>query len=132
LLGALPPDETVQPFPLNRPRLWDEKLALASDKPKEKLTIKSALTSPTGRLVGLGLVGVAVIAAVVFGLILPNNNPLAPHILATPGPSPTFTLTPTFVNATEQAAGGKRHARPTIGTAARASYAYASVRQHAA
>lgn len=107
LLGALPPDESVQPFPLNRPRLWDEKLALASDRPKEKLTLRSALASPTGRLVGFGIVGIAVIAAVVFGLILPGNNPLAPRIIITPGPSPTFTLTPTFVNATERAATGR-------------------------
>ena len=29
LHGALPPDENVQPFPLNRPRAWEEKLLLA-------------------------------------------------------------------------------------------------------
>ena len=107
LLGALPPDESVQPFSLNRPRLWEEKLGLATDKPKEKRTLRTMLASPTGRLVGFGLVGVAVIVAVVFGLILPNNNPLAPRIVFTPGPSPTFTLTPTFVNATEKAPVGR-------------------------
>ena len=74
LLGALPPDESVQPFPLNRPRLWDEKLALASDKPKEKLTFKRAITSPAGRLIGFGIVGLAVLTVVVFGLILPNRS----------------------------------------------------------
>ena len=107
LLGALPPDESVQPFPLNRPRLWDEKLALASDRPKEKLTLRSAITGPTGRLIGFGVVGIAVIAVVVFGLILPNSSRLAPRIFFTPGPSPTYTLTPTFVNATEQAPAGR-------------------------
>jgi tetratricopeptide (TPR) repeat protein len=103
LLGALPPDESVQPFPLNRPRLWEEELKLASEKPKEKRTFKSVITSPVGRLAGFGLVGVAVIAAVVFGLILPNSNPLAPRAVNTAGPSPTFTLTPTSINATGQA-----------------------------
>lgn len=103
LLGALPPDESVQPFPLDRPRLWDEELALAGDKPKEKRTFKSVISSPAGRLVGFGVIGVAVIAVVVFGLILPNNNPLAPRAANTAGPSPTYTLTPTFVNATGQA-----------------------------
>src|ERR1051325_6541747 len=28
LHGALPPDETIQPFPVNRPRPWEEKLLL--------------------------------------------------------------------------------------------------------
>ena len=68
LMGALPPDESIQPFPLNRPRLWEEKLGLASDKPKEKLTIKRVLASPVGRLAGLGVIGIAVLALVVFGL----------------------------------------------------------------
>jgi len=107
LLGALPPDESVQPFSLDRPRLWEEKLGLATDKPKEKRTLRTILASPTGRLAGFGLLGIAIIAAVVFGLILPNSNPLAPRIVFTPGPSPTFTLTPTFVNETEQVPTGR-------------------------
>jgi tetratricopeptide (TPR) repeat protein len=103
MLGALPPDESVEPFSLDRPRLWEEKLALASEKPREKRTFKNIITSPVGRLAGFGLIGIAVIAAVVFGLILPNNNPLVPRSANTAGPSPTFTLTPTFINATAQA-----------------------------
>ncbi len=103
LLGALPPDESVQPFSLDRPRLWDEKLALDSDKAKEKKTFKSIVTSPVGRLAVFGLIGVTVIAAVVFGLILPNRNTFSRGPTYTPGPSPTFTMTPTFINATEQA-----------------------------
>jgi tetratricopeptide (TPR) repeat protein len=107
LLGALPPDEDVQPFSLDRPRLWEEKLGLATDQPKEKRTLRTILTSPTGRLAGFGLLGIAIIVAVVFGLILPNANPLTPRIVFTPGPSPTFTLTPTFANATEQVPTGR-------------------------
>ena len=107
LLGALPPDESVQPFPLNRPRLWEEKLGLAGDKPKEKLTIKSLLTSPTGRLAGFGTIGIAVLALVVFGLIVPNRSRLAPRIFFTAGPPLTYTLTPTFINATEQVPTGR-------------------------
>jgi tetratricopeptide (TPR) repeat protein len=103
LLGALPPDESVQPFPLNHPRLWDEELTLASDKPKEKRTFKSVMTSPVGRLAGLGIIGIAIISLVVFGFVLPNNNPLAPRLARPTGPTPTYTLTPTFVNATVQA-----------------------------
>jgi len=103
ILGALPPDESVRPFSLDRPRQWDEKLALDSDKPKEKKTFKSIITSPTGRLVGFGLVGAALIAFVVFGLILPNRTVFTPRSTNTPGPSPTYTLTPTFVNVTGRA-----------------------------
>jgi len=107
LLGALPPDESVQPFPLNRPRLWEEKLGLVTDKPKEKRTLRTMLSSPAGRLVGFGSIGLAVIAAVVFGLILPNTGSLAPQVVYTIGTPLTFTLTPTFVNATEQAPTGR-------------------------
>lgn len=103
LLGALPPDEGVQPFPLDHPRLWEEKLILASEKPKEKRTFKSVITSPVGRLAGFGLIGIAVIAAVVFGLILPNQDRFTPRAVNTAGPSPTYTLTPTSINATGQA-----------------------------
>ena len=102
LMGALPPDESVQPFSLNRPRLWDEELALATDKPKEKRTFKGMITSPVGRLAGLGLVGLAVIGAVVFGLILPNNKPRAVRNTPIPVSEATFTFTPTFVNAPTQ------------------------------
>lgn len=107
LMGALPPDESIQPFSLNRPRLWEEKLGLAGEKPKEKPTIKGFLMSPVGRLAGLGTLGVAILALVVFGLIVPNRERLAPSIFFTAGPSPTYTLTPTFVNATEQTPTGK-------------------------
>jgi tetratricopeptide (TPR) repeat protein len=107
LLGALPPDENVQPFQLNRPRLWEEKLGLAGDKPKEKLTVRRLLTSPAGRLAGFGVIGIAVITLVVFGLIVPNGKRLVQRITFTPGPSPTYTLTPTFVNAPEQVPTGR-------------------------
>src|SRR5215211_1240237 len=36
LHGALPADESVQPFPVNRPRAWEEKLLLAHEKPRLK------------------------------------------------------------------------------------------------
>jgi len=106
LMGALPPDESVQLFSLNRPRLWEEELALVGDKPREKRTIKGIITSPVGRLAGLGLVGLAVIVAVVFGFILPNSRPSTTQKIPTPDAISTFTQTPTFVNApTEPTAG---------------------------
>ncbi len=98
LLGALPPDESVQPFPLNRPRLWDEKLALATDQPKES-GLKALFSNPAVRLAGFSVLGVVLMGAVIAGLIL-SRTPRALPPTHTPGPSPTYTLTPTFVNAT--------------------------------
>src|SRR5258708_12948947 len=50
LLGAMPPDENVQPFPLNRPRAWEEKLLLAHEqappKPPSNPYIPLPLTVP--------------------------------------------------------------------------------------
>src|SRR5215216_4950872 len=101
LHGALPPDDTVQPFPLNRPRAWEEKLLLAHEKPKPKgwAAIKA---SPVARLGGFVVLGVVLIGAVVFGLIIPNANQGTRPATSTPGPSPTFTRTPTALNATGQ------------------------------
>ena len=51
LLGALSPDETIQPFPMNRPRAWEEKLLLAHEKPKER-GVRVAMRSPAVRQIG--------------------------------------------------------------------------------
>src|SRR6266487_1663802 len=109
LHGALPPDETIQPFQVNRPRAWEEKLLLAHEKPKLKgwAAVKA---SPEARLSGFVALGAVLIGAVVFGFILPRVNQDLGPATATPGPSPTYTLTPTALNATGQPA--------VIGTAA--------------
>jgi tetratricopeptide (TPR) repeat protein len=102
LHGALPPDETIQPFPVNRPRAWEEKLLLAHEKPKLKgwAAVKA---SPLARFGGLLVLGAVLIGAVVFGFIVPRLNQVGPPT-ATPGPSPTYTLTPTALNATGEPA----------------------------
>src|ERR1041385_8422172 len=100
LHGALPPDETIQPFPVNRPRAWEQKLLLAHEKPKPKgwAAVKA---SPVARLGGFLALGAVLIGAVVFGFIIPRMNQVLPPTV-TPGPSPTYTLTPTALNATGQ------------------------------
>ena len=101
LLGATPPDENVQPFPVNHPRAWEESLKLAHEKPKDR---KPFLQRPLVRLAGLSVAGLAVLSLVFFGFILPNRDQLTFGPTATStGPTPTFTLTPTSVNATAAA-----------------------------
>lgn len=99
LLGALAPDENVQPFPMNRPRTWEEKLLLAHEKPREK-GMRAFVQSPAARLLGIVTIGAAMIAMVVYGFVLPRQSNIAPTETNTPGPSPTFTATPTLIGAT--------------------------------
>ena len=101
LLGAIPPDENVQPFSLNHPRAWEEKLLLAHEQPQSKGTSR-----PVARLAAIIVVGVIVVGLAIGCLLLPrrNANPFFRIFdTNTPGASPTFTLTPTFVNQTLQA-----------------------------
>jgi len=99
LLGGLAPDENVQPFQLNRPRHWENDLLLAHEKPKEK---GAGGRSPAARIAGIMLLGVIAIAAAAYLFYLSPRATqfFRPLSAATAGASPTFTLTPTFVNAT--------------------------------
>ena len=98
LLGALTPDESIQPFPMNRPRAWEEKLLLANETPKEK-GFKAFVKSPIARLAFVLLIGAGLISAVIFGFVLPRRSTVKPTATNTPGPSPTFTATPTLFGA---------------------------------
>ena len=100
LLGALPPDENVQPFPVNHPRAWEQQLILAHERPREK---KPVLSNPLVRLAGLGVIGIALCGLVYFMFVLPRIPRTSVIPTFTFGPSPTFTLTPTALNATAQA-----------------------------
>src|SRR5512133_1034608 len=101
LHGALPADETIQPFPVNRPRAWEEKLLLAHEKPKLK-GWAAVRASPVARIGGFIALGAVIVSAVVFGFIIPRLGQGSAIATNTPGPSPTWTLTPTSVNATGQ------------------------------
>jgi hypothetical protein len=70
LLGAMPADDTVQPFAVNRPRTWEEKLLLAHEKPKLKgwAAVKA---SPFVRLGLVILLVGAVAGGVTFGFLIP-------------------------------------------------------------
>jgi tetratricopeptide (TPR) repeat protein len=113
LHGALPPDDGVQPFPLNRPRAWEEKLMLAHEMPKEK-GLRAATTNPAARLAGVVALGVIICGLAVYGIYGTHAIRFTPINQGTAGPSPTYTLTPTFanVNTTQKPAATKRGPTP--------------------
>lgn len=94
LLGALPPDDTAPPFPLNHPRAWDQDLRLAHE-PLRPRGLRAFLASPAGRLTVLGGIGLLICGLISLALWAPRA---ASNRLPTPGPSPTFTLTPTPID----------------------------------
>jgi len=109
LLGALPADETIQPFPLNHPRAWEERLLLAHEKPKPR-GWAAVRQSPVFRLGLVILLIGGLIAGVMFGFVIPSTlraQQRPPTI--TPGPSPTYTSSPTAI-------GGKPQVTSAIGT----------------
>jgi tetratricopeptide (TPR) repeat protein len=107
LFGALAPDEKIQPFPLNRPRAWEEKLLLEYEKPKES-GMRAAMSNPVMRLAGVLVVGFVVVGLAVYGLLGRRTAKISPGSFSTAGPSPTYTLTPTFANATGAALSTKQ------------------------
>jgi tetratricopeptide (TPR) repeat protein len=102
LLGALPADETVQPFPINRPRAWEEKLLLAHEKPKPK-GWAAVRASPVFRLGIVILLFGALAGGVLFGFIIPRSQQQERFPTRTPGPSPTYTVTVTAIGGRPQA-----------------------------
>jgi tetratricopeptide (TPR) repeat protein len=96
LLGALAPDESIQPFPLNRPRGWEDKLLLEHERPKPE-GLQGLMSNPTARLAGLLLGGLLVCGLAIGGMLMPRGIFQRPGPSNTPGPSPTFTLTPTLI-----------------------------------
>ena len=102
LLGALPADETIQPFQMKGPRVWEEKLLLAHEKPKLK-GWAAVRASPVFRL-GIVILIIGIIASGIgFGFVIPAMNERSQRTpTRTPGASPTFTLTVTVVGGRPQ------------------------------
>ncbi len=111
IYGALPPDENVQPFQLNKRRAWEEKLLLAHEKPRESAW-RTAAASPGARLATVLVIGAALIAVVIYGFGNPRTASLRQSLFQTLGPSPTYSLTPTFANATLQLTAGPGQPTP--------------------
>lgn len=93
LFGALPPDPSVPPFPMNHPRLWEDKL-VTPKIPKEKTP---ALSNPVVKLALVLGLAVVVIGGVFWGSRLIGKFSLFPSRTIpsfTPTNRPTKTLTP--------------------------------------
>ena len=95
LFGEMPPDESIEPFPLNHPRLWEDELI--QEEEEQETGIRGLIANPVVRLVGIGVGVLGIIALAIFGLS--QRGRVARPATFTPGPSPTFTLTPTALNA---------------------------------
>lgn len=104
LLGALPADDSIPPFPMNRPRPWEETAVLTEDLDKPR-GFKGFITSPVGRLIGITGAGILMIGAIIY-FTLQNSSGIRPFryvSTSTPGPSPTPSMTPTLVSSEPQA-----------------------------
>ena len=92
LYGALPPDESVPPFPVNRPRLWEEKLAIPKDS-HEKLR---GWANPITRFFMIMGIAVVVLGLFVGGyMLLPKGARPVLLPTSTHRPTATITFTPT-------------------------------------
>jgi len=111
LLGAMPGDESVPPFSMNRPRKWEEDLLLAHEKPKLK-GWAAVRASPITRLVIILILVGGIGASIAFGYVIPAMEEGRFRFdTFTPGPSPTYTLTVTSIG------GNNRPTVAPIGTA---------------
>ncbi len=111
LFGALPPAANIKPFPLNKRRAWEEKLLLAHEMPRET-GWRAAMASPVARLALVLVGGAALVAVVIYGFGNQRTAIFRPGGFRTSGPSPTYTLTPTFVNAPSQPTLGRGKPTP--------------------
>src|SRR5574340_148089 len=112
MMGALPVDPNVKPFPIGKSRPWEDKLHLEFEPPKLG-ALSGLVENPGARMAGILVIGVLLIASIlVIGLgsrtaaVLPGGGHTGPG-----RPTPTFTPTPTYINVT-----GKQGATPGVTT----------------
>lgn len=86
ILGALPPDESVPPFPVNHPRLWEEKLKIVPEEVEKKY----GWSNPVVRILVILGVFVLAIGGLYLGGALKLRAANAPA--STPTRRPTVTM----------------------------------------
>lgn len=92
--GALPPDDSIPPFPLNRPRPWEDQVVVAGEEDRPR-GFKALWANPVTRL-GMIVVGGVVLLGVTL-LSMNQAQRFIPAPTRTPGPSPTYTATVTLL-----------------------------------
>jgi tetratricopeptide (TPR) repeat protein len=92
--GALPPDDSIPPFPLNRPRPWEDKVTVAGEEDRPR-GFKGLMANPFVRLGTIIFVGILLLGLTIFGFNRAQR--LIPAPTRTPGPSPTYTVTVTLL-----------------------------------
>ena len=92
LMGALSPDDSLPPFPMNHPRPWETKIKLEEEKSRPT-GIKRVTGNPVFRLALIGMVVVAVVGGAIFGLgaLITANRRTVPVNLTPATPRPTVT-----------------------------------------
>jgi tetratricopeptide (TPR) repeat protein len=92
--GALPPDDSIPPFPLNHPRPWEANVTVAGEEDRPR-GFRAFWANPFARLGMIILIGILLLAITVFAFNRAQR--LIPAPTRTPGPSPTFTITVTLL-----------------------------------
>ena len=92
LQGALPPDDSIRPFPVDRPRRWEHQLTLSRDF-QEKLV---GWANPLTRMFIILGAAVVVLGLVLGGyFLLPRKTTPAIPVFPTHRPTATISPTPT-------------------------------------
>lgn len=99
LMGALAPDEYQQPFPMNHPRPWEEKIILQGDADKPK-GFKGFIANPAVRVIGILIIGALLIGGAIFGFT--QSSKLFPAPTRRIGPTQTFTPTVTLISSRQR------------------------------
>lgn len=109
MFGAIKADENIKPFQINPNPVWKQRLIESREKQPEGL--QSSLKNP---LIRLGLASsLILIVLVIVWFGSRTTTAIVKKPTHTPGPSPTFTLTPTALNANQEALTSPTYLGPT-------------------
>jgi tetratricopeptide (TPR) repeat protein len=112
MMGALPVDKNVKPFPISKSRPWEDKLHLDFEAPRLR-GLPALVENPGARMIAILGIGVVLIASILVISLSPRTAALLPGggFRGSSGPTSTFTPTPTFINVT-----GKQGPTPGVTT----------------
>lgn len=109
LFGTRKADADVKPYPLNAEPVWKQRLI--QEREEKKQQVKTSIGKPILRIAILASVFLALLVVIWVGFRTPAA--VITRSTRTPGPSPTFTLTPTSINAGLELEGTSTFVGPT-------------------